>query len=162
MIVREATAGDIPFVMRTERIAGYEQFIGHWDEAKHAAEIAREGSRYLIAERQGASVAFAILQHLDDPSGSIYVQRFVAADQGKGDGAWLLRAVQDWVFAWPDAHRLHLHFSVENARGKRLYDRAGFQQEGIERDVYKMPDGRRVSRYVVSILRPEWEKLRGM
>ncbi|MFT3727988.1 MAG: GNAT family N-acetyltransferase [Terricaulis sp.] len=124
--------------------------------------MADPASRYLLAERDGVPAAFAILQHLDDPSGGVYLQRFATAEQGRGDGGWLLRAVQDWVFARPNAHRLHLHFSVENARGKRLYDRAGFQLEGVERDVYKMPDSRRVSRYVVSILRPEWEKLRPM
>jgi RimJ/RimL family protein N-acetyltransferase len=162
MILRGATAGDIAFVMCTERTPGYEQFISQWDAAKHAAEIADPATRYLVAERDAAPVAFAILQNLDDPNGGVYLQRFAAAEQGRGDGAWLLRAVQDWVFARPTAHRLHLHFSVENERGRRLYDRAGFQVEGIERDVYKMPDGRRVSRYLVSILRPEWEKLRGM
>lgn len=162
MILREATRADIPFVMHTERIPGYEHFIGHWDEARHIAELADPANRYLLAERDGAPVAFAILQELDDPGGGVYLQRFAVAEQGKGDGGWLLRAVQDWVFARPDAHRLHLHFSTENARGKRLYDGAGFQIEGVERDVYKMPDGRRVSRYVASILRPEWEKLRRM
>lgn len=162
MILRKATVDDIPFVMRTERTPGYEQFISQWDAAPHAAEIANPASQYLIADRDGVPVAFAILQKLDDPGGGIYLQRLAAGEQGKGDGAWLLRAVQDWVFARPSAHRLHLHFSVENQRGKRLYDRAGFQTEGIERDVYKMPDGRRFSRYVASILRPEWEKLRGM
>ena len=162
MIVREASDDDIPFVMRTERTPGYEQFIGRWERDAHACEIANPASRYLIAERDGAAVAFAIVERLDDPNGGVYLQRLAAVQQGRGDGAWLLGAVQDWVFARAEAHRLYLHFSVENERGKRLYAAAGFQIEGLERDVYKMPDGRRVSRYLVSILRPEWAKLRGM
>jgi RimJ/RimL family protein N-acetyltransferase len=162
MILREGTHADIPFVMQTERIAGYDQFIGRWDEAQHAAELAHPGSRYLLAEQARAPLAFAILQGLDDAAGNIYLQRIAVSEQGKGDGAWLVRAVQDWVFARPEAHRLCLHFSVENLRGQRLYDRAGFVSEGLEREVYKMPDGRRVSRHLVSILRPEWRRLRGM
>jgi diamine N-acetyltransferase len=162
MMLREANTDDIAFVMTTERLPGYEAFIGQWDQQTHAAEMANPASRYLIAEQGGAPVAFALLQELDDANGNIYLQRLAVARQGEGVGAWLLRASQDWVFARPGAHRLHLHFSVENARGKRLYASAGFQEEGVEREVYKMPDGRRVSRYVVSILRPEWVARRGV
>ena len=89
-------------------------------------------------------------------------QRIAAAEQGKGIGGRMLPALQDWVFAHPNAHRLHLHFSAENARGRRLYARAGFQDEGVERQVYKMPGGGRVDTFRVSILRPEWERLRAV
>jgi RimJ/RimL family protein N-acetyltransferase len=162
MILREASAADVPFVMTTERLPGYEAFIGQWDAETHATEMANPASRYLLAEQNGSPVAFALLQDLDDANGNTYLQRLAVARQGEGIGAWMLKALQDWVFARPGAHRLHLHFSVENARGKRLYASAGFREEGIEREVYKMPDGRRVSRYTVSILRPEWAALRGL
>lgn len=162
MSLREANAADIAFVMTTERLPGYESFIGQWDRETHAAEMASPASRYLIAEQNGAPVAFALLQELDDPNGNVYLQRLAVARQGEGVGTAMLRALQDWVFARPGAHRLHLHFSVENARGKRLYAGAGFQEEGVEREVYLMPDGRRVSRYGVSILRREWRALRGL
>lgn len=162
MILREASADDIAFVMTTERLPGYELFIGQSDRETHAIEMANPASRYLIAEQNGAQVAFALLQELDDPNGNAYLQRLAAARQGEGIGAWLLNALQDWVFARSGIHRLYLHFSVENTRGKRLYASAGFQEEGIEREVYKLPDGRRVSRYVVSILRPEWAARRGV
>jgi RimJ/RimL family protein N-acetyltransferase len=162
MILREATADDIPFVMCTERLPGYEFMIGRWEADKHAAEMAQEGSRYLIAEEQGAPVAFAILQKLDDRHGNVYLNRFAVSEQGVGVGTRTLALVQDWVFAQPQAYRLHLHFSEENARGRRLYARAGFQEGGVERQVYARPSGGRVDTLRVSILRPEWEKLRGM
>lgn len=162
MRLREASPDDIAPIMEIERTPGHEQFIGQWDKAKHQAEMDNRASRYLCAERDGVPVAFAIVEALDDPGGNVYLQRLAAAETGRGDGAWLIRALQDWVFAQPGAYRLYLHFSVENERGRRLYARAGFVQEGLERDVYKMPDGRRVSRYLVSILRPEWERRRQM
>ena len=162
MILREATADDIPFVMRTERLPGYEFMLSRWEADKHSAEMALDGSRYLIAEEQGAPVAFAILQKLDDPHGNVYLNRFAVCEQGVGIGTRALALTQDWVFAQPRAYRLHLHFSEENARGRRLYVRAGFRDEGMERQVYQRPDGGRVDTFRVSILRPEWEKLRGM
>lgn len=136
--------------------------IGQWDAQTHAAEMERPGSLYLIAEDAGAPVAFAILQMLDDPNGNVYLNRFAVAKQGVGVGGRALVLLQDWVYAQPHAHRLHLHFSEENERGRRLYARAGFQDEGVERQVYKRPEGRRVDTFRVSILRPEWQKLRGM
>lgn len=160
MILREATADDIEFVMRTERGPGYELMIGQSDAQTHAAEMARAGTAYVIAEEQGAPVAFAILQKLDDPHGNIYLNRIAVAAQSEGVGTRMLPLLQDWVFAHPNAYRFHLHFSAQNARGRRLYARAGFQDEGVERQVYKLPDGGRVDTFRVSILRPEWESLR--
>ena len=162
MILREATVVDIPFVMCVERLPGYEFMIGQWDAETHAEELLREGSRYLIAEEEGAPVAFAILQTLDDRHGGVYLNRFAVTKQGAGIGTRALALVQDWVFARPLSHRLHLHFSEENAIGRRLYARAGFREEGVERQVYLRPGGGRVDTFRVSILRPEWEKLRGM
>lgn len=162
MILRTATADDIAFVMHTERLPGYELMISQSDAATHTVEMARSGNAYLIAEEEAAPVAFAILRKLDDPHGNVYLDRIATAEQGKGIGGRMLPALQDWVFAHPNAYRLHLHFSAENARGRRLYARAGFQDEGVERQVYKMPGGGRVDTFRVSILRPEWERLRAV
>jgi RimJ/RimL family protein N-acetyltransferase len=162
MILRVATRDDIPFIMGTERLPGYEFMIGQSDAETHAREMASDGSRYLIAEEGGTPVAFAILQHLDNRHGNIYLNRFATTRQGEGIGTRALVLLQDWVFARPQAYRLHLHFSADNERGRRLYARAGFQDEGVERQVYPRPDGGRVDTIRVSILRPEWEKSRGM
>jgi RimJ/RimL family protein N-acetyltransferase len=162
MKLRDATIADIDFVMATERLPGYEASVGRWEREVHAAELASPASAYLIAEEGGAAVAFALLQALTDPNGNVYLKRFAVTRQGEGIGSRALRLTQDWVFARPSAHRYYLHFAVTNERGRRLYFGAGFQQEGVERDVYRMPDGTRVDSIQVSILRPEWQKLRGM
>jgi RimJ/RimL family protein N-acetyltransferase len=160
VILRRASPADIAFVMRTERLPGYELMIGQWDSETHATEMARAGSVYLIAEAETAPAAFAIVQNLEDRHGNVYLNRFAAAEQGQGIGARALALVQDWVFTQPLSHRLYLHFSEDNARGRRLYARAGFQDEGRERQVYLRPGGGRIDTFRVSILRPEWEKLR--
>lgn len=160
MIVRPASLGDIAFVMATERLPDYEKTVGRWSEAEHAAEFACAASAYLVGEEDGARVAFAILQTLDDPSGNIYLKRFAVSRQGEGIGGRMLAGLQDWVFARGDAHRLHLHYATGNERGHRLYASAGFVHEGRQREVYKMLDGTREGTFEVSMLRPEWEARR--
>ena len=34
------TPADIPFVMATERLPGYDDLVGRWDEARHHAALA--------------------------------------------------------------------------------------------------------------------------
>ncbi|MBL8538266.1 MAG: GNAT family N-acetyltransferase [Hyphomonadaceae bacterium] len=161
MTLREASAEDIAFIVKTERLPGYETTIGRWSAEEHAAEMAKRSSRYLVAEESGAKVAFAILQTLDDPGGNIYLKRIAVTRQGQGIGLRTMAALQDYVFALPGAHRFHLHFSSLNERGRRLYARAGFQHEGVEREVFALADGTRVDSVRVSMLRREWEARTG-
>lgn len=160
MILRDATPGDIAFIMETERLPGYETMVGRSSADEHAAEMAKPSSDYIIAEEEGAPLAFAMLQTLDDPNGNIYLKRIAVARQGEGVGTRTLRALQDYVFALPGAHRFYLHFSVRNERGRRLYAAVGFQHEGVEREVFQLEDGGRVDIVRVSILRREWQALR--
>src|SRR5215211_7428497 len=59
--VRPATAGDIAFVMATERGPGFEHLVGRSEEAQHRQEMGGPGIAYLIGERDGAPNGFAIL-----------------------------------------------------------------------------------------------------
>jgi RimJ/RimL family protein N-acetyltransferase len=162
MILRDATPADVDFIMRTERLPGYERTVGQWNAAEHVAEMSKPDSRYLIAEEGAGPVAFVILQTLDDPGGNIYLKRIAVIRQGEGIGVRTMRLLLDWVFARPGAHRFHLHFSALNNPGRRLYEKMGFQPEGIEREVFQLEDGVRVDSVRVSILRPEWEKSRAV
>lgn len=157
MKLRAATEADIDFIMRTERLPGYERTVGRWSANEHAAEMARASSRYLIGEEKSEAVGFAILQTLDDPAGNIYLKRIAVTRQAEGIGPRMLAALQDWVFAIPEAHRLHLRYTAKNEPGRRAYARAGFTVEGVEREVYKADDGSRVDAVHASILRQEWQ-----
>ena len=83
---RAGTGKDIPFIMATERLPGYDAFIGRWDEGRHAQEMADPRSAYVIAEADGAPVGFAILQHLDDPFGNVLLKRIAVDAPGAGRG----------------------------------------------------------------------------
>lgn len=157
MNLRDATTADIDFIMRTERLPGYERTVGRWSAEEHAAEMARASSRYLIGEENSEAIGFAILQDLDERNGNIYLKRIAVVRQAEGIGPRMLAALQDWVFAIPAAHRLHLRYTATNEPGRRAYARAGFTIEGVEREVYKAADGSRVDAVHTAILRQEWQ-----
>lgn len=161
MSLRLAMPADIPFIMQTERLPGYEATVGQWDAERHAHEMAAPSNRYFIFDDDGAPAAFAILQGIDDGEGNIYLKRIAVTRQGAGIGKSAIGALQDWVFrSLPSAHRLYLHYSARNARGHRLYQWAGFVNEGADREAFVATDGARVDRVRVSILRREWAALR--
>ncbi len=52
---------------------------------------------------------------------------------GKGVGTKLLHAVLDFADNWLGLRRIELTVNVDNQRAIRLYERLGFQKEGVRR-----------------------------
>jgi RimJ/RimL family protein N-acetyltransferase len=156
--VRPATAGDIAFVMATERGPGFEHLVGRSEEAQHRQEIAGPGIAYLIGERDGVAEGFAILRGLDDAFGNVYLKRIAVREPGTGFGHDFLRAVIAWSFARPRTHRFWLDVFLHNERARHVYRKVGLREDGVLREAYMMPDGTRHSQALMSILRAEWEK----
>ena len=158
MKVRAASQADIPFIMRAERLEGNDGLVGRWEESAHRTEMANSSSAYLILESPEAeALGFVMLQKLDEPNGNVLLRRIAVIAPGEGLGQALLQAVAAFVFARPCAHRLHLIVHAGNARAHRAYAKAGWVQEGVEREGHRRPDGAREDNIVLSILRPEWE-----
>ena len=76
--------------------------------------------------------------------------------RAKASGAALLGAALAHVFGATPTHRLQLLVYAENARARHAYARAGLVEEGLLRDIRRLPDGRFRSMLMMSILRPEW------
>ncbi len=153
-----ARLDDIAALMSLERGEGYEHVVGRWSAEQHAAEMALPGSHYRVArDASGAPRGFVMLQRLDDPDLCAHLRRIAVAQPGQGLGATLLAAALSHVFSATPAHRLQLLVYPENERARRAYAHAGFIEEGLLRDIRRLPDGRFRSMLVMSILRPEWE-----
>jgi RimJ/RimL family protein N-acetyltransferase len=152
--IRRATQDDLAFVMATERLDGYEELVGRWDENRHRLALCDERHAYFLAEMGGARVGFAILRDWGAPA--TLIQRVALAVTGQGIGTALTRALIDAVFSETEAHRLTIGTFPENLRARRAYEKAGFVAEGIARASVFFA-GRYRDELVLSILRPEWQ-----
>jgi diamine N-acetyltransferase len=157
VLLRDATAADLDFIVATERLPGYEQLTARWSRDEHAAALARDDTRYLVGGRPGAELeGFAILQPLRDVHEGAKLKRICVTRPGGGFGQPFLAAVIDWVFSSTDNERLWLDVFTHNERACHVYRRAGMREDGLLRQAYRMPDGTRADRYIMSILRSEW------
>lgn len=74
-----------------------------------------------------------------------------------GTGEVLLRAVLAQVFGPLDGHRIGFDVTSDNARALRLYERLGFQKEGLIRECWLRPDGSWADCYLLGLLKREWQ-----
>jgi len=157
--LRRAGAGDLDFIMATERLPGYEDLVARWTRAEHVAALEREDTRYLVGAWPAASPeGFAILEHITDVHQGAKLRRIAVTRPGSGFGRPFTGAVVDWVFDSTDAERLWLDVFTSNERARHVYRQAGFRQDGLLRQAYVLPSGARVDRVIMSILRSEWRR----
>ena len=113
-----ATPDDIPALMAIERLPGYDQLVGRWEEDKHRAKMADPATLYFALRAGGALAGFAIVLNLDDPSKRAHLKRIAVAEPGRGDGARLLRGLIDHLFIETETNRLDLDVFVDNDAGE--------------------------------------------
>jgi RimJ/RimL family protein N-acetyltransferase len=113
------TDGDIPFVMATERLPGYERLVGRWSEAQHRAALADNRHAYFIARLESEQIGFAIVRDWGSPEHVACIKRIAVASPGQGHGRALLAALVERIFRGTDAHRIWLGVFPDNARARR-------------------------------------------
>ncbi len=156
--LRRATEADLNFIMETERLPGYEAFIGRSDEAQHRARLADDRCAHFIALDDGRPVGFAILRDWNAANGVTLLMRIAVAEPGNGHGKAFVRALTDHVFTQTPCHRFWLGQFPDNARARHVYESAGFTAEGVARgNVFLF--GRHHDELILAILRPDWEAL---
>lgn len=77
------------------------------------------------------------------------------ADMGHGFGSAAIRAVLDHAFGPLGLHKVWLMVFATNARGRRIYGRVGFVEEGVLREEY-FHDGGWHDMVRMSLLAREW------
>jgi RimJ/RimL family protein N-acetyltransferase len=157
--LRRGASGDIPFIMRTERLDGYEALVGRWDEARHRAAFADPRYAYFVAEASGRPVGFAMLRDWASGDRVTLVQRIAVSEPGKGVGKAMMRAVVDAAFAQTEVHRLWIGCFPDNLRARRTYEAVGFVAEGIARGGAFF-HGEHRDELILAQLRPDWEASR--
>ena len=155
LILRPAASSDLDAVMAIERAPGYEALVGRSTRAEHEAMLAGPRHAYFIGERARPE-AFAILRDFADPHGNLYLKRIAVATPGRGDGARFLSALIDWAYAETAAHRFYLDCFADNFRAQAMYAKLGFSRDGVLREAYLGPDGRRRDLVLMALTKPEW------
>jgi RimJ/RimL family protein N-acetyltransferase len=157
--LRRATQDDVPFMMRTERLEGYDSLVGRWEEAQHLSALADPRYACFVAGADDAPVGFAILRDWASAEQATLVKRVAVVAPGRGLGKPMMRAVVDAVFGQTDVHRLWIGCFPGNVRARRTYEAVGFVAEGIARGSAFF-HGEHRDELVLSLLRPEWEAMR--
>ncbi|HZW74962.1 MAG TPA: GNAT family protein [Caldimonas sp.] len=158
--IAPATDADIPFVMATERLDGYDAYVGRWSEPQHRAALRDGRHTYFVARLDGEPVGFTIIRDWASPECVTAIKRIAVAQPGRGHGRAILARNVDAVFAQTGAYRLWLGVFPDNDRARRAYEAVGFQAEGVARG-NAFFGGRHRDELVMSILRPEWAARRG-
>jgi RimJ/RimL family protein N-acetyltransferase len=157
-IVRADTSA-IPFIMATERIAGFESLVGRWGDVQHRAALGDSRYAYFVGLEGTTPIGFAIVRDWAASDRVTLVKRIAVSNPGGGYGRALLAKIVDTVFEQTEAWRLWLGVFPDNLRARRAYEAAGFQAEGVARGnaffggVYR-------DELVMALLRPDWEERR--
>jgi RimJ/RimL family protein N-acetyltransferase len=140
-----------------------------WDETAEARMLAWYSSRNeqrdrmdlaVVDQRTGACVGEVVLNEWDQPNRSCNLRiALVPAGQGRGLGTEAVRLMVGHGFEQLGLHRISLNVYDFNPRARRAYEKVGFVQEGVRRDVLHF-EGRWISDVVMSMLAPEWERPR--
>jgi ribosomal protein S18 acetylase RimI-like enzyme len=155
-----ASGADIPFIMATERMDGYERLVGRWDEPRHRAALGSEHCAYFVARDGSRPIGFAIVRDWASPERVTLVKRMAVVRPGCRLGRTILARVVDAIFSETEAHRVWLGVFPENVRARRAYEAVGFRAEGIARGsayfggVYR-------DELIMAVLRPEWPSAQG-
>lgn len=153
--LREATEADIDYVMRIERLPGYDKLVGRWDRQQHAEALADPGYRTFIAEENGQSAGFVLIRGWDAVDQVTLIKRAAVERPGAGIGHRMIAAALAEIFGNTQAYRVWIGCFPDNLRARHAYEKAGFQAEGVARGNAWF-HGKHHDELILAILRPEW------
>lgn len=156
MILRLASAADLPFILGLEQKFREVRLLGGSEPDVHQRQLANPDCLYWIVETESGPAGFVILRDIHSKDRNIELQRIAVAEPGRGLGSEVLRAVLDKLFREFAAHRVWLDTYSDNSRAQHVYRSAGFVQEGVLRECKKWGDEYR-SLVLMSILESEYK-----
>ena len=124
-------------------------------ETRQARHAAHPGSTRLVAVIDGKAIGMIFLGREESPRRSHVGSLGMAvhdAYAGRGVGTALMAAVVDLADNWLQLKRLELGVYADNARAIALYERFGFEREGVWR-AYAWRNGEYVDSIAMARLR---------
>ena len=154
---RPSTPADLLLILPAEAQGCAEGLIGQDTAEQHGEWMNDADVEHRIVLRDGREAGYIVLRGLAGRDDSIEVKRICLTERGTGLGTAIFAALLPWAFEERGAHRVWLDVYVENTRARRLYERAGFREEGRLRESVRGPAGYRTL-ILMSILRDEWSR----
>jgi diamine N-acetyltransferase len=147
---------DINFVVQLECEKENKLYVGQWNEKQHLASLSNSDIEHFIIKKRSNKepIGYIILAGLQNVNRSIELMRITIKEKGKGFGSQALSLIKEFAFAEQKANRLWLDVRIHNNRGRYLYKKEGFIEEGILRDAVKIED-KFESLAIMSILKKE-------
>ncbi|MBC5733916.1 GNAT family N-acetyltransferase [Flavonifractor sp. DFI.6.63] len=160
--IRPVEPGDAPGIAALRRMPGvFENTLGlpscrTADSAAFLASLGPNDHNFVAAAEDGTIIAAAGLQVCSNPRmrhvGSIGL--FVHTDyQNQGVGTALMKAILDLADNWLMLVRVELEVFADNERAIRLYEKFGFEKEGLLR-MTTVRCGQYADEYKMARLRP--------
>jgi RimJ/RimL family protein N-acetyltransferase len=122
-----------------------------WDETGHARLREWYATRndqkdrldLAVADRAtGRWVGEVVLYKVDFTNANCTFRMLIGpGGRDRGLGTESVRLLVRYAFEQLGLHRIGLHVFPFNPRARRVYEKAGFQAEGVEREVLKTPEG---------------------
>lgn len=148
MRARPATADDAEaFAEVIRAVAGEARWIATEAPVDVAEQAARmrgmldRGEAVWVLEDRDGRVVGSLGLHETHARGVVALGMAIVADaRGAGGGRALMDAAMAWL-ADSDLHKVELEVWPDNGRAIGLYERYGFEVEGLRRDHYRRRDG---------------------
>jgi putative acetyltransferase len=159
MRARPATADDAGAFAEILRAVAEE---GRWIATEAPVDVAEQAERmrgmldrgdtlWVLEDGDGRVVGCLGL-HGTRARGVVALGMSIVADaRGAGGGRMLMDAALAWL-AGSDLHKVELEVWPDNARAIALYQRYGFEVEGLRRDHYRRKDGSLRSSLLMALL----------
>ncbi|MBP5863619.1 GNAT family protein [Streptomyces scabiei] len=115
----------------------------------------------IVDRASGELVGEAVLNEWDEANRSCCFRILIGPrGRGRGLGTEAVRLTVGHAFEEVGLHRVSLYVFTHNPRARRVYEKAGFVAEGVERQTL-WQDGTWIDAVRMSVLAPEWAGHRG-
>lgn len=116
---------------------------------------------FLLIAPDGRIIGESVINEIDwiARSANYRIGIFHPEERGQGIGSWMVKQTRDFAFETLHLHRLSLDVFSFNPRAERVYLSAGFQREGVLRDVVRTAVGY-ADDILMAILEEDWKRLK--
>lgn len=167
LIIRETIFEDCEYFAKWEVDPEVTQFLSY-DEDRTYKDIVEE---WIVDKMDATKLQFTVIdKSIGAPIGRIYISRidrhldslditklYLAGSENRqrGLGKELMRELLEYFFVFLHMERVTLDYYTGNKAAAALYEKMGFQNEGVARNSTKK-DGRYYDLHLMSMLRTEF------